>query len=244
MQQRNSAMNAPCKLYAGITSPAIITTCLECSSSCRLFRPCHRPTPSAAPAPHNSQTIFTRLLGQAAACARMRAPHRRVDEVADTGRKNARDERLDHEQQDAEVNGEPLSDGANIVRSEIDKTIELATKPAALASAAENPAALMVDQSHPAALKAGRSNPAALSDGGSNPAACADAGSQPSALTCAAENPAVLMVDHSHPAALHKAASKPAALRDGASSDLVHQLQVCPGLRAPRSLQTHSGPHR
>ena len=47
----------------------------------------------------------------------MRAPHRRVDEVADAGHNHARYERLRHQQQDAGANGEPLSDGANLVRS-------------------------------------------------------------------------------------------------------------------------------
>ncbi len=47
----------------------------------------------------------------------MQAPHRRVDEVADAGRNHARYERLRHQQQDAGVNGEPLSGGANLVRS-------------------------------------------------------------------------------------------------------------------------------
>ena len=47
----------------------------------------------------------------------MRAPHRRVDEVADAGHKHARYERLRHQKQDAGVNGEPLSDGTNLVRS-------------------------------------------------------------------------------------------------------------------------------
>ena len=55
----------------------------------------------------------------------MQAPHRRVDEVADAGRNHARYERLRHQQQDAGVNGEPLSDGANLVRSEIEETIEI-----------------------------------------------------------------------------------------------------------------------
>ncbi len=57
------------------------------------------------------------LLRRAAASARMRAPHRRVDEVADAGHNHARYERLRHQQQDANVNGYRLSDGANLVRS-------------------------------------------------------------------------------------------------------------------------------
>ena len=57
----------------------------------------------------------------------MQAPHRRVDEVADAGQKHARYERLRHQQQDAGANGEPLSDGANHVRSLIEETIEIAT---------------------------------------------------------------------------------------------------------------------
>ncbi len=47
----------------------------------------------------------------------MQAPHRRVDEVADAGHNHARYKRLRHQQQDAGVNGEALSDGANLVRS-------------------------------------------------------------------------------------------------------------------------------
>ena len=58
-----------------------------------------------------------RQLRRAAACGRMQAPHRRVDEVADAGHKNARYERLRHQQHDAGVKGEPLRDGANLVRS-------------------------------------------------------------------------------------------------------------------------------
>ena len=65
----------------------------------------------------NLKTIVMRQLGHAAACARMQAPHRRVDEVADAGHKHARYERLRHQQQEAGENGEPLSDGANLVRS-------------------------------------------------------------------------------------------------------------------------------
>ena len=57
------------------------------------------------------------LLRRAAACAQLQAPHRRVDEVADAGRKHPRYESLSHQQQDAGVNGEALSDGANLVRS-------------------------------------------------------------------------------------------------------------------------------
>ena len=57
----------------------------------------------------------------------MRAPHRRVDEVADAGHNHARYERLNHQQQNAAENGEPLSDGANRVRSEIEETIEFTT---------------------------------------------------------------------------------------------------------------------
>jgi hypothetical protein len=57
----------------------------------------------------------------------MQAPHRRVDEVADAGHKHARCERLRHQKQDACVNGEPLSDGANPVRSEIEVAFEIAT---------------------------------------------------------------------------------------------------------------------
>jgi hypothetical protein len=90
----------------------------------RLFRPYHRLSPSAAPAareasaPHRSQkTIVMRPLRRAAACARMRAPHRRVDEVADAGHNHARYERLSHQQQNATVKGELLSDDANLVRS-------------------------------------------------------------------------------------------------------------------------------
>ena len=60
-----------------------------------------------------------------AACARMRAPHRRVDEVADAGQKHARYERLSHQQKQAAENGEPLSGVANLVRSEIEETIEI-----------------------------------------------------------------------------------------------------------------------
>jgi hypothetical protein len=67
-------------------------------------------------------------LRRAAACARMQAPHRRVDEVADAGHKHARYERLRHQEQDACVNGEPLSDGANLVRSEIEVAFEIATR--------------------------------------------------------------------------------------------------------------------
>jgi hypothetical protein len=69
----------------------------------RLFRPYHRLSPSAEPAaheasaPHKSQkTIVVLPLRRAAACARMRAPHRRVDEVADAGHNHARYERLRH----------------------------------------------------------------------------------------------------------------------------------------------------
>ena len=68
------------------------------------------------------------LLRRAAACARMQAPHRRVDEVADAGHNHARYERLHHQQQDANVNGEALSGGANLVRSDIQETIEFATR--------------------------------------------------------------------------------------------------------------------
>ena len=68
-------------------------------------------------------------LRRAAACGRMQAPHRRVDEVADAGHKHARYERLRHQQHDAAVNGEPLSDAANLVRSEIEEAIvESATR--------------------------------------------------------------------------------------------------------------------
>ena len=65
----------------------------------------------------NLKTIVMRQLGHAAACVRMQAPHRRVDEVADAGHNHARYERLSHQQQDAAVKGELLSDGANLVRS-------------------------------------------------------------------------------------------------------------------------------
>jgi len=59
----------------------------------------------------------------------MQAPHRRVDEVADAGHKHARYERLRHQQQDAAVKGEPLSDAANLVRSEIEvEATERATR--------------------------------------------------------------------------------------------------------------------
>ena len=51
------------------------------------------------------------------ACARMQALDRRVDEVADAGHNHARYERFSHQNQDAGVNGEPLSDGAYLVRS-------------------------------------------------------------------------------------------------------------------------------
>ena len=68
------------------------------------------------------------LLRRAAACARMQAPHRRVDEVADAGHNHARYERLSHQNQDAGVKGELLSDGANLVRSEIEEAIERATR--------------------------------------------------------------------------------------------------------------------
>ena len=57
------------------------------------------------------------------ACARMQAPHRRVDEVADAGHKHARYERLSHQKQDAGVKGEPLSGIAYLVCSEVDETI-------------------------------------------------------------------------------------------------------------------------
>ena len=67
-------------------------------------------------------------LRRTAACGRMQAPHRRVDEVADAGHKQARYERLRHQQQDAGANGELLSDGANLVRSEIEEAIEIATR--------------------------------------------------------------------------------------------------------------------
>ena len=66
-----------------------------------------------------------RQLGHAAACVRMQAPHRRVDEVADAGQKHARYERLSHQQKQAAENGEPLSGVANLVRSEIEETIEI-----------------------------------------------------------------------------------------------------------------------
>ena len=69
-----------------------------------------------------------RQLRRAAACGRMQEPHRRVDEVADAGHKHARYERLRHQQQDAGVKGEPLSDGANLVRSEREEAIEIATR--------------------------------------------------------------------------------------------------------------------
>ena len=59
------------------------------------------------------------------ACGRMQAPHRRINEVADARHKHARYERLSHQNQDAGVKGELLSDGANLVRSEIDETIEI-----------------------------------------------------------------------------------------------------------------------
>ena len=68
-----------------------------------------------------------RQLRRAAACERMQEPHRRVDEVADAGHKHARYERLRHQQQDAAVNGELLSDAANLVRSKIEETIRIAT---------------------------------------------------------------------------------------------------------------------
>ena len=68
-------------------------------------------------APQITKTIVVRPLRRALACARMRAPHRRVDEVADAGHNHARYERLRHQQQDAGVNGEALSDVANLVRS-------------------------------------------------------------------------------------------------------------------------------
>ena len=58
----------------------------------------------------------------------MQAPHRRVDEVADAGRNHARYKRLRHQQQDAGGIGEPLSDGANLVRSEIEVAFEIATR--------------------------------------------------------------------------------------------------------------------
>ena len=67
-------------------------------------------------------------LRRAAACARKQAPHRRVDEVADAGHNHARYERLSHQQQDAGVNGEPLSGVTNLVRSEIEEAIEIATR--------------------------------------------------------------------------------------------------------------------
>jgi hypothetical protein len=141
----------------------------------------------------------------------MRAPHRRVDEVADAGRKNAQHERLRHEQQDAGVTGEPLSDVANLVRSEI------VTRGYMLNARKCHKfnQGLEQDKRHAGVNFSEACN---FEDGGSYPTAFADARSQPAALTCAAENPAALMVDQSHPAALHKAASKPAALRDGASS--------------------------
>ena len=55
----------------------------------------------------------------------MRAPNRRVDEVADAGQKHARYKRLRHQQQDAEKNGKPLGCDAKLVRTEISKTIEI-----------------------------------------------------------------------------------------------------------------------
>ncbi len=76
----------------------------------------------------NLNTIIMQHLGRAAACGRMQAPHRRVDKVADTGHKHTRCERLRHQKQDAGVNGEPLSDGANLARSEIEEAIESATR--------------------------------------------------------------------------------------------------------------------
>ena len=94
-----------------------------------LFRPCHHLGHSATPAarkasaPHNSQNIIMQLLRHVAACARKQAPHRRVDEVAHAGHKHPRHERLDHQQKQAEINGEPLSDVTNLVRAEIDETI-------------------------------------------------------------------------------------------------------------------------
>ena len=70
-----------------------------------------------------------RQLRRAAACGRMQAPHRRVDEVADAGHKHARYERLRHQQHDAGANGEPLSGAANLVRSKIEEeAIESATR--------------------------------------------------------------------------------------------------------------------
>ncbi len=66
-----------------------------------------------------------RQLRNAAARVRMQAPHRCVDEVADAGQKHPRYERLSHQQQQAAVHGEPLSGVANLVRSEIEETIEI-----------------------------------------------------------------------------------------------------------------------
>ena len=63
-----------------------------------------------------------------AACGRMQEPHRRVDEVAHAGHQHARYERLRHQQHDAGEKGELLSDGANLVRSEIEEAIEIATR--------------------------------------------------------------------------------------------------------------------
>ena len=99
----------------------------------RLCLPRHGLSPRAAPAAreasatHTSQTMVMRLLRHAAARGRQQALHRRVHEVADAGRKHARYERLRLQQQDAEVNGEPLSFVANLVRSEINEATETAS---------------------------------------------------------------------------------------------------------------------
>jgi hypothetical protein len=58
----------------------------------------------------------------------MQEPHRRVDKVAEARHKNARYKRLRHQQQDAGVNGNTLSDVANLVRSEIEEAKEIATR--------------------------------------------------------------------------------------------------------------------
>ncbi len=76
----------------------------------------------------NLNTIVMPQLRRAAACGRMQAPHRRVDEVADAGHKHARYERLHHQQQDAGVNRELLGDAANLGRSKIVEAIEIATR--------------------------------------------------------------------------------------------------------------------
>ncbi len=60
--------------------------------------------------------------------ASVQAPHRRVNEVADAGHKHARYERLRHQKQDAPGMKEPLSDDANLVRPEIEETIEISTR--------------------------------------------------------------------------------------------------------------------